>query len=212
VVTDSMQERDEACTACHGSSTQASTDGFSPRIAGKPAGYLFNQLVSFRDGRRAYPPMVYLVQYMSDDYLREMAAYFAGLDLPYPPPEAVSLAPETLARVRAIIERGDAPPAACPHAWIATVRASPAPSRPFRVFSDCPGITWPSNSAPGARVDCARFHRIAWPRSRAGSRPRTCPVLAAWLASQPVPSAMKPRPRRARPLPLQCGSVTAAMR
>src|SRR3954467_2980111 len=80
LVRDTMEERAQPCTTCHGAETQATSDGFSPRIAGKPAGYLFNQLASFRDGRRGYAPMVYLVQYMSDDYLREMAAYFSRLD------------------------------------------------------------------------------------------------------------------------------------
>ena len=70
VVRDTMEERMRPCTACHGAETQSTRDGFSPRIAGKPAGYLFNQLASFRDGRRTYAPMVYLVQYMTDDYLR----------------------------------------------------------------------------------------------------------------------------------------------
>src|SRR5512138_1835119 len=65
LVRDSMEERARACTACHGSETQVTRDGFSPRLAGKPAGYLLNQLASFRDGRRTYPPMVYLVQYMT---------------------------------------------------------------------------------------------------------------------------------------------------
>jgi cytochrome c553 len=79
VVRDTMEERTRPCTGCHGGTTQATKDGFSPRIAGKPAGYLFNQLASFRDGRRTYAPMVYLVQYMTDDYLREMAEYFSRL-------------------------------------------------------------------------------------------------------------------------------------
>src|SRR5262249_9204612 len=92
VVADTMEERVRPCTVCHGSETQATKDGFRPRIAGRRAGYLYNQLASFRDGRRSYPPMVYLVQYMTDDYLREMAGYFAGLELPYPPPESKALA------------------------------------------------------------------------------------------------------------------------
>src|SRR5690348_39093 len=106
-VRDSMEARAEACTSCHGSETQATKDGFSPRIAGKPAGYLYNQLVSFRDGRRTYPPMVYLVQYMDDDYLREMAAYFAALQLPYPRPEPAALTPAQSARAQDIVQHGD---------------------------------------------------------------------------------------------------------
>ena len=42
----------------------------------KPAGYLFNQLVNFREQRRRYPFMNYIVAHLSDDYLREMGEYF----------------------------------------------------------------------------------------------------------------------------------------
>ena len=108
VVADTLEERARPCGSCHGAETQATKEGFSPRIAGKPAGYLFNQLASFRDGRRGYAPMVYLVQYMNDDYLRELANYFAQLDLPYPPAEASALTAEQAKRVSAIVQHGDA--------------------------------------------------------------------------------------------------------
>jgi cytochrome c553 len=37
-----------ACTLCHGKEGVAGTDGYYPRIAGKPAGYLYQQLLNFR--------------------------------------------------------------------------------------------------------------------------------------------------------------------
>ena len=46
---DSMAQRTLACTACHGKEGRAGPDGYYPRIAGKPAGYLYNQLLNFRD-------------------------------------------------------------------------------------------------------------------------------------------------------------------
>src|SRR5262245_713860 len=36
-VRDTMEERVAACTACHSGTTEPTRDGFSPRIAGKPA-------------------------------------------------------------------------------------------------------------------------------------------------------------------------------
>ena len=80
--------RVRACTQCHDKEGRATSEGFFPRIAGKPAGYLTNQLLHFRDGRRSYPPMTHLIEHLTDDYLREIAAHFATLDLPYPPPPA----------------------------------------------------------------------------------------------------------------------------
>ena len=91
----SMALRVLACTACHGKEGRATPDGYFPRIAGKPAGYLANQLLNFRDGRRSYPQMGYLIEHLTDDYLREMAAHFAALDVPYPPPPAPQGAPAT---------------------------------------------------------------------------------------------------------------------
>ena len=40
---DDMAERTRACTACHGEQGRAGPDGYYPRLAGKPAGYLFNR-------------------------------------------------------------------------------------------------------------------------------------------------------------------------
>src|ERR1043166_4784674 len=74
---DSMEARVQGCVTCHGQSGQGTSNGYFPRIAGKPAGYLYNQLVAFRDGTRKYPPMNYLVAYLPDSYLREIAGHFA---------------------------------------------------------------------------------------------------------------------------------------
>ncbi len=52
---DSMEQRVKPCTSCHGNEGRATREGYFPRIAGKPPGYLFNQLVNFRDGRRQIP-------------------------------------------------------------------------------------------------------------------------------------------------------------
>ena len=74
---DSMEARVQGCVTCHGQSGQGTSNQYFPRIAGKPAAYLYNQLVAFRDGKRVYPPMNYLVAYLPDAYLREIAEHFA---------------------------------------------------------------------------------------------------------------------------------------
>jgi cytochrome c553 len=68
-VPDTIAQRVVACTTCHGKEGRATNEGYFPRIAGKPAGYLYNQLVNFRDGRRDYPLMTYLVEHLTDSYL-----------------------------------------------------------------------------------------------------------------------------------------------
>ena len=67
---DSMAQRTLACTACHGDQGRAGPDGYYPRIAGKPAGYLYNQLLNFREGRRHYALMTGLLDPLSNAYLK----------------------------------------------------------------------------------------------------------------------------------------------
>src|ERR1700758_1718420 len=52
---DTMAARTLACAPCHGAQGEGTKDVYFPRLAGKPAGYLFNQLEAFKDGRRHYP-------------------------------------------------------------------------------------------------------------------------------------------------------------
>ncbi|WP_408595553.1 c-type cytochrome [Limnohabitans sp.] len=105
-----MAERTRACTACHGEQGQAGPDGYYPRLAGKPAGYLNNQLQNFKQGRRHYDLMARLIEPLSDAYLQDMALYFSGLKVPYPKPAltAGSATPAVLARGQALTLEGDA--------------------------------------------------------------------------------------------------------
>ncbi|HSU76917.1 MAG TPA: c-type cytochrome [Burkholderiales bacterium] len=208
VVADTIAERARPCLTCHGSETQATRDGFSPRIVGKPAGYLYNQLASFRDGRRGYPPMVYLVQYMTDDYLRELANYFAQLELPYPAPEPNALNAAETMRARQLIEEGDhareVPPCAACHGASLSGAAPAIPSLlglPRQYMNEQFGA-WRNGKLRSVAPDCMAevARRLA---------PADIALLTSWLASQPA----HPKPARAtEKLPLECGSVAAALR
>ena len=107
---DSIAQRTLACTACHGDQGRAGPDGYYPRLAGKPAGYLYNQLLNFRDGRRHYGLMARLVDPLSDAYLYEIAQHFASLNVPYPAPSSAAPRPAepVLARGRDLALHGDA--------------------------------------------------------------------------------------------------------
>jgi cytochrome c553 len=210
VVRDTMEERVAACTACHTAATERTPDGFSPRIAGKPAGYLFNQLASFRDGRRTYPPMVYLLQNLSDEYLREMAAYVSALELPYAPPERTALGEEQAARARRIVQQGD-PERGVPACIECHGKglAGFDPGIPSllglpRLYLTAQFGAWRSGRLRSIAPDCMAevARRLA---------PDDAPLLAAWLAAQPVAPGTQ---REAAPakLPLQCGSLVAAPR
>lgn len=104
---DTMDSRVLACTACHGKQGQGTNDDYFPRLAGKPAGYLYNQLIAFRDGQRKYPPMNYLLEYLPDTYLREMANYFAAQQTPFPTLPPPSVEPQVLALGKKLVYQGD---------------------------------------------------------------------------------------------------------
>src|SRR5262245_32066096 len=104
---DTMEARLLACAACHGRQGEGTKNDYFPRLAGKPAGYLLNQLVAFRDGRRRYPPMNYLLEYQSDSYLQRIAEYFAALRPPPAPQTATDVGSAVLARGRLLVTEGD---------------------------------------------------------------------------------------------------------
>src|SRR3954451_8582242 len=73
-VPDTLEQRVIACAGCHGKQGEGlRANEYYPRIAGKPTGYLYNQLVNFRERRRHSPVMNHMVAYLSDEYLREIA-------------------------------------------------------------------------------------------------------------------------------------------
>ena len=103
-----MEARVQGCVTCHGQSGQGTLSGSFPRIAAKPAGYLYNQLIAFRDGTRRYPPMNYLVAYLPDAYLREIAEYYANQRPPFEAKDTTAADPTMVARGRDIATVGDA--------------------------------------------------------------------------------------------------------
>jgi cytochrome c553 len=205
-VEDSMAQRVLACTGCHGPLGRAASDGYYPRIAGKPAGYLYNQLVAFRDGRRHYALMAGLLAPLSDAYLHEIADHFAQLELPYPPPQPATGSVDALARGEALVVRGD--PAlklpACVQchgaALMGVAPAVPALIGMPRDYLNAQLGAWRTGSRHAPLPDCMAqvARRLA---------PGDISALSQWLAAQPVPASAKPAPNLPEPMPLRCGGM-----
>lgn len=106
-VPDSLEQRVKPCTICHEDVDKTSLDAYFPRIAGKPAGYLYNQLRNFRDGRRYYQPMAILLENMSDEYILEIARYFSSMHYAYSQPDPHSLPLKEVKMVEKLINAGD---------------------------------------------------------------------------------------------------------
>jgi cytochrome c553 len=104
-----MAERIKPCEACHGNQGRAGPDGYYPRLAGKPAGYLYNQMQNFSQDRRHYTMMRRMMAPLSPQYQREMADYFASLQIPYLPPSLKNTAPSSaqMARGKQLALLGD---------------------------------------------------------------------------------------------------------
>ena len=201
-----MAPRVRACTLCHGKEGRATPEGYFPRIAGKPAGYLTNQLFNFRDGRRNYAPMSHLLETLSDEYLHEIAAYFAALELPYPPPPAPQAAPTQLAQGQRLVQQGDAArrlPACVQCHGSAMTGVAPAIPGLLglpRDYLNSQLGAWQTGQRHAQAPDC--MAEVARKLS-----PDEVSAISAWLAAQPVPANGKPAAQLPAPLPLRCGGV-----
>jgi cytochrome c553 len=203
-VHNTMAQRMQACVMCHGQQGRATNTGYFPRIAGKPEGYLFHQLQNFRDGRRRNRAMSHLTQHLSDDYLRDIARYFAGLDLPYPPAQAHGLSPQQQRTAEQLVFQG-------------------APERDIPACTACHGRSMAGRlpAMPGLLTLPADYligQLGAW---RTGLRAATAPdcmadiakrltpeeisVVARWLSAQSLPTGTTPEAASTQPLPVDCG-------
>ncbi|MBT9494495.1 MAG: cytochrome c4 [Paucibacter sp.] len=203
---DSIAQRAQACVLCHGREGRAAADGYYPRLAGKPQGYLYKQLLNFRDGRRHYGLMSDLIDPLSDAYLFELAGYFAGLTLPYPPAQTPGLDAAALAKGRQLIFNGDA-------------------DRKIPACVQCHGqaLTGVQPFIPGLLGlprDYLNGQLGAW---RSGQRRAVAPdcmaqiakalkaeeinAISHWLAGQDLPPGAKPATSLPAKLPLDCGGL-----
>ncbi len=201
-----MAQRTLACTACHGKEGRAGPDGYYPRIAGKPAGYLYNQLVNFRDGRRRYGLMTRLLDPLSDAYLMEMAQYFSALDAPYPPPSRAQVTPDVMLRGETLVKQGDAAkkiPACVQCHGDAMTGAQPATPGLLglpRDYLNSQLGAWQAGQRHAHAPDC--MGQVARQLS-----PQDLTAVAAWLSSQPVPANAHPVAALPRPPSITCGSA-----
>jgi cytochrome c553 len=203
-VPDTLAQRLQACTACHGREGRASNSGYQPRIAGKPAAYLYNQLMNFREGRRSNAAMTALTDNLSESYLREIALHYASLDLPYPPPQTRDAAPALLARGRQLATEGDASqklPACtrCHGSRLTGLQpAIPGLLGLPRDYISAQLGAWQTGLRHAQTPDCmAQVAQQLMPGDVA--------ALAAYLSSQSLPADTHALAAPVQPLPLDCG-------
>jgi cytochrome c553 len=202
---DTMAARVLACAACHGEFGQGTNDDYFPRLAGKPAGYLYNQLLAFKERRRQYPPMNYLLEFLTDSYLHEIADYFAAQRPPFPKPGPTIASKDVLAHGKDIVTNG-------------------VPAREIPACVNChnPNLTGMEPAIPGLLGLHASYISAQLGGWRYGTRTAKAPdcmqivaghlteadvtAVAAYLASLPAPSDPAQVARGTLPMPLECGS------
>jgi cytochrome c553 len=202
---DTMAERVQACTPCHGVEGGGTNDPYFPRLAGKPAGYLYHQLVAFKNGRRRYPPMNYLLAFLPDAYLKQIAEYFAEQRPPLPPPAVPDVSDSVLKRGQELVTQGD------------MERGVPA-----CVSCHGPSLTGMEPAIPGLLGLRASYVSAQLGGWRYGTRTAIAPdcmqlvaghlteddvrAVAAWLSSRPAPADPASAPEGSFALPFACGS------
>lgn len=207
-----MPERVKPCEACHGAQGRAGPDGYYPRLAGKPAGYLYNQMENFSQGRRRYHLMRRMMEPLSPQYQREMAEHFASLQIAYAPPTPLksNLSPTQLQRGRQLALEGDAsrqlPACNSCHGTQLMGYTSHVPSLLGlpAAYLGAQLSAWKqgerSTVAPDCMADIAR--RLSADEAAA---------VTAWLATQAVPTAGHTIATAAKtataPADLRCGSA-----
>jgi cytochrome c553 len=211
-VEDTMAQRTLACTACHGKQGRAGPDGYYPRLAGKPAAYLYNQLLNFRDGQRHYGLMTGLIEPLSDAYLMEIARYFSQIEAPYPRPVESTAPKSVLERGRLLVSQGDAdkkiPACTQCHGQALTGALPQIPGLLGlpRDYLNAQLGGWQTGQRRAHAPDCmAKIARQLTDQDVS--------AVAHWLASQPVPANYKPLtarpPAPPNATPMDCGSAPA---
>ncbi len=202
---DTMAARVLACAPCHGATGEGTQNAAFPRLSGKPAGYLYNQLVAFRDGRRRYAPMSYLLGYLPDPTLRAMAEYYAAQHPPVPAPVVPIVSAELLALGQSLAQHGDGargvPACSTCHGPAYTGMEPGIPGliglQPSYISAQLGG--WRYGTRTAAAPDCMQMV--------AGHLTETdVTAVAAWLATVPAVAGSAPSPAGSNPMPLACGS------
>jgi cytochrome c553 len=207
--TPDLREHLAACAACHGEFGEGIDSGaeFYPHLAGKPAGYLLSQMQAFRDGRRHYPRMVYLMQYMDDRYLGEIAQWYAAQPAQTRRAHAgpSSLDAAAVRRAEQLVFHGDPgrdlPACATCHgddlAGVEPGIPALVGLPPDYIVAQLGG--WVMGARKGEAPDCmAQIARSI--------DPRDVRLLATWLSEQSAGPDARPGPAGSIDLPMPCGT------
>src|SRR5690554_6210450 len=191
-IPNTMEQRLAACSQCHGEYGYGNTtDPNIPRLAEKPAGYLYKQLLSFKNGEGRSAAMEYVVRQLSPEYLKKIAEYYAAQSVPFHEHAIPELADELMQRAETLVNEGD------------SRRGVPA-------CKHChgPALTGVKPMIPGILnqpYDYVASQLRLWRNNKRSTESTQCMLVvanrmreadidavAAWLAIQPLPTNRAP--------------------
>lgn len=73
------KSKSQACVSCHGETGNSPNPAY-PRLAGQYASYLYQALKAYKNGDRQNPIMKGMVANLSDQDMRDLAAFYASRD------------------------------------------------------------------------------------------------------------------------------------
>ncbi len=105
IATQGNKQGTPACQTCHGADGGGVAAAGFPRLAGLDAGYIEQQLLNFRSGKRSNPVMQPIAISLSKKEVPLIAAYYAALPIPVSTPEGGDTT--LLAKGEILATRGD---------------------------------------------------------------------------------------------------------
>ncbi|MEQ8511890.1 MAG: c-type cytochrome [Algiphilus sp.] len=204
---DTLAQRMAPCLVCHADADTDLSADYVPPLHGKPAGYLYNQLLHYRAHRRNNPVMTAMVRNLSDDYLWAMATYLSEQAMSFEKSRTSTVGADVLALGETLVTQGD------PAKDIPACQSCHGP-RLTGVLPNTPGLVglpshylaaqlgaWRQGTRQAAAPDCMRS--IAKRLS-----PQDIEAVSNWLASRPLPADPTPTTEALSDPPMDCGSVS----
>lgn len=201
--TNEMAERLKPCAGCHDNTdADISDQDYAPSISGKPAEYLYQQLLNYREGRRINTVMNNMLAYLSTDYLYEIAVYYAQLEVSRRLSDGHKLSDKKAEQARRLVLRNDGEHPGCTECHGGDLRgngvAIPGLRNLSAAYITAQLSSWQNDTRHAREPDCMRD--VA--RSLSGSDVAT---VALWIEA--ADDSMLPALPASQPLPIECGAV-----
>ena len=200
-----MAERLRPCASCHEQSDEAAAqENYAPSIKGKPAEYLYQQLLHYREGRRVNKVMNHLLAYLSEEYLREIASYYSQFEaIQYViPKKRLTQNPDLAEKAMRIVQENTSEHVACVACHGGDLRgdgiAIPSLRGLSATYISAQLSSWQNNARQARSPDC--MAKVAKSLSSADIA-----AVADWI--EVVNDSMLVPGPPLQPLPEPCGTV-----